>query len=272
MTVVEVPQWRGSGSPTAERLREGARLLATMAPAARRLRVDVDDSLPTTASRVRSALSEADGLVVTTGGDCGVELEPIAAALRRHRDRLVVVWFDAHGDLNTPSTSPSGAFHGMVLRALTGEGPDGLVPDQPLRPHQIVLAGVRALDPAEAAFIESSGIRHIRAANPAALTDAIADTPPGSRQSAGQDHVGSGRKAVYVHIDLDVLDPRVFTSVGSPAPDGFAPDELLAMVAAVAKQFEVAGLGITEYEPSRPEDQDLLAPLVKALVEVCARS
>ncbi|GGO67327.1 arginase [Nonomuraea cavernae] len=272
MTLIEVSQWRGSGSPTAERLHDGARLLAEMVPAARRLRVDVDDSLPTTASKVRSALSEADGLVVTIGGDCGVELEPITEAMRRHGDRLMVVWFDAHGDLNTPSSSPSGAFHGMVLRALTGEGPEGLVPDQPVRPHQIVLAGVRALDPAEAAFIEASGIRHIRAADPAALTAAIAGPLLGSRQSPGQDHADSGRKAVYVHIDLDVLDPRIFTSVGCPEPDGFHPDELLAMVTAVAERYEVAGLGITEYEPSRPEDQDLLAPLVKALAEVCARS
>jgi arginase len=50
-------------------------------------------------------------------------LEPVSAALARHGDGLAVVWFDAHGDLNTPESSPSGAFHGMVLRTLLGQGP-----------------------------------------------------------------------------------------------------------------------------------------------------
>ncbi|NUW35415.1 arginase family protein [Nonomuraea sp. SMC257] len=259
VTVVEVPQWRGSGAPTAERLREGAKLLADMMPATHRVRVEVDDDdLPETAARVRSAVSGAAGFVVTAGGDCGVELEPVAEAMRRHGDRLVVVWFDAHGDLNTPATSPSGAFHGMVLRALTGEGPAGLVADAPLDPRRIVLAAVRDLDPGEIAFIEATGIRRVTGPDPAALTEAIAAATPPGRSAA-----------VYIHIDLDVLDPRAFAAVGSPAPGGLQPDQLLAMVEATANRFEVAGLGITEYEPSRPEDQALLASLVPSLVEAC---
>ncbi|MET7464558.1 arginase family protein [Nonomuraea sp. NPDC005501] len=351
VTVVEVPQWRGSGAPTAERLREGARLLAGMVPATHRVRVDVDDDdLPATAARVRSAVSEASGFVVTAGGDCGVELEPVAEALRRYGDRLVVVWFDAHGDLNTPATSPSGAFHGMVLRALTGEGPTGLVPDRPLDPRRIVLAGARDLDPGETVFIRSSGIQHVGAPPPtpagptssappttatsptipvppttatsptvpappstatsptvpappstatsptvpAPLTTAISPAVPADLTAAASAAVPASlaapealtaaiasavrdegdpgeRAAVYIHIDLDVLDPETFASVGSPAPGGLQPDQLLAMVRATADRFETAGLGITEYEPSRPEDQALLAPLVKALVEACAR-
>ncbi|GAA3153700.1 hypothetical protein GCM10010486_19540 [Nonomuraea roseoviolacea subsp. carminata] len=315
VTVVEVPQWRGSGAPTAERLREGAKLLADMVPAAHRVRVEVDDDdLPETAARVRSAVSAAGGFVVTAGGDCGVELEPVAEAMRRHGDRLVVVWFDAHGDLNTPATSPSGAFHGMVLRALTGDGPAGLVADDPLDPRRIVLAAVRDLDPGETAFIEATGIGRVTGPDPAALTEAIAsalppahispspthdspssthdspspthdspssthdspssthDSPSPTHDTALPDHDGQAAgPAVYIHIDLDVLDPGTFTSVGSPASGGLQPDQLLAMVQATADRFEVVGLGITEYEPSRPEDQALLEPLVKALVEACAR-
>ncbi|MGN9784629.1 arginase family protein [Nonomuraea sp. ZG12] len=270
MTVVQVPQWRGSGAPTAERLREGARLLAAMVPADERVLVEVEDDLVSTAVRVREAVAQINGghqvaaggdggFLVVVGGDCGVELEPVAAARRRYGDRLVVVWFDAHGDLNTPESSPSGAFHGMVLRALTGEGPRGLVAAPAVDPRRVVLAGVRDLDPAEAAFMGSAGVRHVRAADPVALTDAIA--------AAG----GTDDPVVYVHIDLDVLDPGVFASVGSPSPDGLHPDQLLTLVTAVTERFGVAGLGITEYEPSRPEDQELLAPLVAALVEVCAK-
>ncbi|SEK36091.1 arginase family protein [Nonomuraea pusilla] len=266
VTVVEVPQWQGSGSATAERLREGARLLAGMVDADRRLRVEVADDLPATARNVRAALDQAGdgGLVVAVGGDCGVELEPVAAARRRHGDRLVVVWFDAHGDLNTPGSSPSGAYHGMVLRALTGEGPDGLVPDVPLAPGRVVLAGVRDLDPAEVAFVRSHGVRHVREADAEALVAAIEAAADG-----GEPRRSAAEPAVYVHVDFDVLDPGVFGSVGCPTPAGLRPDELLSLVKAVAGRFEVAGLGLMEYEPGRPEDQELLTPLVKALVAAC---
>lgn len=250
-TVIEVPQWRGSGSPTARRLVEGARLLADMAPDARRVRVEVSESLSQTASRVRQALPES-GFAFTAGGDCGVELEPVAAARGRHGDGLVVVWFDAHGDLNTPASSPSGAFHGMVLRALTGDGLPELVPSEPLDPRRVVLAGVRDLDPAESSFIAESGMHHLP--DPASLVETVAALSP---------------SAVYVHIDLDVLDPTTFSSVGTPAPGGLHPDQLLSLVKGLSDRFEITGLGITEYEPTTPEDQALLTPLVAALVTTC---
>lgn len=264
VAVVEVGQWRGSGARTAERLREGARLVAGMVDADRRVRVEVDDDdLVVTASRVRAAIGEAgwDGLLVTAGGDCGVELEPVAAARRRFGERLVVIWFDAHGDLNTPESSPSGAFHGMVLRALTGEGPDGLVAREPVDPGRVVLAGVRDLDPAEKAFIEDRGVRWVRAADADALVEAVGAAGGGE----------PGATVVYVHVDLDVLDPLVFGSVGSPAPGGFRTEELVSLVGAVAERFEVVGLGITEYEPAGSGDRALLASLVKELVGVCAQ-
>jgi arginase family enzyme/GNAT superfamily N-acetyltransferase len=256
IAVVEVPQWQGSGSATARRLRDGARLLAGLVPGTAE-RVDVPDEpgehvLAATAAKVEAALGRARGpLMVTVGGDCGVELAPIAAAVRRHGDRLAVVWFDAHGDLNTPESSPSGAFHGMVLRTLLGEGPAALVPDRPLRPAQVVLAGVRALDPAERDYAERLPI----VTDPESLVAAV-----------------GAAEAVYVHIDLDVLDPAEFASVGTPEPGGLTPARVAAMVAALAEGFEIVGLGVTEYEPARPGDQETLAGLVGAVVAACESS
>ncbi len=257
--VVEVPQWQGSSSATAHRLRAGAGLLAGLVGAAHRDRIEVGNDTGTPAlaailARTRQALRRAHGrFTVTVGGDCGVELAPISEALRRHGDRLTVVWFDAHGDLNTPDSSPSGAFHGMVLRTLLGEGPAELVPDRSLRPAQVVLAGVRALDPAEREHAAKAGIPIV--ADPPALVDAVA-----------------GAGAVYVHVDLDVLDPEVFGSVGVPEPGGLTTERLTAMVAALAERHEIAGLGVTEYEPARPQDQDTLAGLVPGLVDLCRNS
>jgi arginase family enzyme/GNAT superfamily N-acetyltransferase len=258
-SVVEVPQWQGSSSSRAHRLPAGARLLADLVGARHRTRVEVAadpgmTALAANLARTQAALRGVPaGFTVTTGGDCGVELAPIADAARRYGDRLAVVWFGAHADLNTPASSPSGAFHGMVLRTLLGEGPPRLVPDRPLRPAQIVLAGVRALDPAERAYVAMAGIPVV--GDPSALVEAVA-----------------GAGAVYVHIDLDVLDPGAFGSVGVPVPGGLTVDRLTAMVAALAEHHEVAGLGITEYEPAAPGDQATLARLVPELVGLCRMS
>ncbi|WTL10231.1 arginase family protein [Kribbella sp. NBC_01505] len=84
------------------------------------------------------------GPAVTVGGDCGVDLAPIAAARERYGDELTVLWLDAHPDVNRPETLPSGSFHGMVLATLLGDGASALVPEDRLVPGQVVLAGVRA--------------------------------------------------------------------------------------------------------------------------------
>jgi arginase family enzyme/GNAT superfamily N-acetyltransferase len=247
VTVVEVPQWQGSSSPTAAQLVEGAAHLAAMIGGTEHRRVMIGETLAETAANVRDALGQAQGrFVVTVGGDCGVELQPITAAARRHGERLRVIWFDAHGDLNTPASSPSGAFHGMVLRTLMGEGPPDLVPDRLLRPDQVILAGVRALDPGELEFIQAAGLGEL-----SALAEGT---------------------ALYIHLDLDVLDPEYFGSVGCPEAGGLSPQELIAQIAALAARCEIVGLGITEYQPSCPQDADLLANLIPELMALCTAS
>ncbi|RRR96975.1 arginase family protein [Glycomyces terrestris] len=212
-----------------------------MVPADRRLRVEPGATLADTAAAVRDALP-ADDFTCVVGGDCGIELAPVQAALERHGDRLAVVWFDAHPDMNTPETSPSGAFHGMILRALQGEGPAGLTAAPALRPAQVALAGARSIDPGEAEHIARHGI--------------------GGPETVPADAV------VYVHVDLDVLDG--IASVCYPEPGGLGEQELLDAVAALAAAHEIAGIGITEYAPADPADEAMLRRLVPALVRACA--
>jgi arginase family enzyme len=247
-TVLEVGQWQGSAAPNAQRLAAGAAELAAMIPADQRIRVPLTGDLARNLAAIRATMP--DPPLITAGGDCGVEVAPIEQALARHGDGLVVVWFDAHGDLNTPESSPSGAFHGMILRTLLGDGPAELAARRTLRPSQVVLAGVRALDPGEKAYVEESGI--VRA-EPDAVIPAL---------------VAAGARAVYVHIDLDVLDPSWFASVGAPEAGGLSPAELVTAVRAIADRFPIAGLGITEYEPSRPADRSVLKEIVDGLPSV----
>ena len=253
-TVLEIGQWQGSGSANARRLVAGAAELAALVPGDRRVRVPVSDKSPSVPTllenlaTVRAALADRPDVIV--GGDCGVEVAPVEAALAAHGDGLVVVWFDAHGDVNTPESSPSGAFHGMVLRTLLGSGFPEISPSRVLRPSQVVLAGVRALDPAEKEYVEEAGLALVEPAALGTLTSVVAALQP---------------RAVYLHIDLDVLDPEFFASVGTPEPEGVTPDQLIAAVRELTARFPIAGVGITEYEPDRAEDRAVLARLVPAL-------
>ncbi|MDQ1018006.1 arginase family protein [Streptomyces afghaniensis] len=257
--VLEVAQWQGSGAPTARRLPGGAAWLAGLIPAGRRRTVTIDDGVGEARGgvqsadvlerhllAVRAALAEVPPgePTVTIGGDCAVDLAPVEAALSAFRDRLAVVWFDAHGDLNTPESSPSGAFHGMVLRALIGDGPDGLRPARSLSADRVVLAGARSLDPGEQDLVESRGIRHLgveQLAGPGPLLAAVRAT---------------GAEAVYIHIDLDVLDPTVFPAVGTPEPGGLGVEELVGAVRALTEEFALAGLALTEYERTEAAGQE----------------
>ena len=249
-TVLEVGQWQGSAAPNAQLLAAGAAELAAMIPADQRIRVPLTGDLARNLAAIRATMP--DPPLITAGGDCGVEVAPIEQALARHGDGLVVVWFDAHGDLNTPESSPSGAFHGMVLRTLLGSGPASLAPRKVLRPSQVVLAGVRALDPAEKEYIEGAGIAHVDVPSLASLPSVVAWT---------------GAKAVYIHIDLDVLDPASFDAVGYPEPAGVTVAQLATAVRELTTRFEVAGMGITEYAPDGPSNRDALSGLLRSIFD-----
>src|SRR6187431_364480 len=138
-TFVVVPQWQGSGSSRAMRLVDGAEAIRGDLPSASTRVVEIPleagdaqgsgvhrlSSIELVRDRLVESLRNVTGPAITIGGDCGVEL----AAISHIGDRdVAVVWFDAHPDLNTPESSPSSAFTGMVLRTLLGDGHASLVP------------------------------------------------------------------------------------------------------------------------------------------------
>ncbi|MFB2555827.1 arginase family protein [Herbiconiux liangxiaofengii] len=275
-TFVVVPAWQGSGSSRAMRLIDGAEAVRGDLPAAATRVVEVPagagDSLDTGVHRFTSVLTVAEateavladvtGIPVIIGGDCGVDFAGVRhAASRPGRAagaRLGVVWFDAHADLNTTETSPSGAFHGMVLRALLGGGPSELAREAALDPTQLVLAGTRSLDDAEADYIAEAGIRML---DPAGLDD------PTALVAALRD---SGVTEVYLHVDLDVLDPSEITGVAFPEPFGVSVPTLVAAIRAVREAFPLVGAGITEFAPASPDaavdDLPAILRIVSALV------
>ncbi|WP_295126206.1 arginase family protein [uncultured Leifsonia sp.] len=253
-----VPQWQGSGSSRAMRLIDGADAIRGDLPTTATHSVAVPaaagealgtgvlrySSLTLVRELAEAELAVLEEPVVTIGGDCAADLASVQHAVSSHPSGSVaVVWFDAHGDLNSVSTSPSGAFHGMVVRALLGDGPDGLAATGPARLHheQLVLAGTRALDDGESAFVERMGIRLVGPDgfdDPQTLVDAVEAT---------------GATSVYLHIDLDVLDPSAVDGVGYPEPFGVTPAQLADAIRALRARFELAGAAITEFAPESPE-------------------
>lgn len=185
------------------------------------------------------ALRASTGVPITIGGDCGVELAAISHAIETHQD-VAVVWLGAHPDLHSPQTSPSGAFHGMVLRTLLGEGEPTLVPGSTLAASRLILAGIRALDDPEAATVQELGLRMIPPTDlsPDAVTAALDDT---------------GADCVYIHVDLDVLDPAEFAGLGYPEPFGMSLTSVLDVLKAITTALPLIGAGITEFAPGSPE-------------------
>jgi len=265
-----VPQWQGSGSSRAMRLADGANAIAGDLPAAAttpvEVRVEAGEALGTgvlrfssihaIADQVRAALDtfDPDETVITIGGDCGADLAPAAHAAARYDD-IALVWFDAHGDLNTPDSSPSGTFSGMVLRTLLGEGAEGLAPSPAaFPPGWVVHAGGRAFDEPELEYLSASGIRCLSASDletPAALVDAVTAT---------------GARHVYVHVDLDVLDPAVIEGVGFPEPFGLTVEQLSAAIRALRSRLPLAGAAVTGFAPASPEAAVAdLGPILRVL-------
>ncbi len=192
---------------------------------------------------------------VAIGGDHSISLGAIAGAaagLRRLGSLapLWVVWIDAHPDLNTHLTSPSGNPHGMVLAALLGEGHPLLADGGPvLSPDHVVLVGVRAIDPGEHAYLQRTP--QLRVYTPAALRS---EGPALLAARIVRDVVQSGSH-LYVSFDLDAVDPNFAPGVSTPVPSGLTPDEALGLISALAASGLLVGADVVEYNPARDRER-----------------
>ncbi|WP_353827400.1 arginase family protein [Agromyces sp. SYSU T0242] len=252
-----VPEWQGSVSARAMSHADGARAISGDLPSAATVMVDVPveagealgtgvhrfSAIRRVGDRMREAIAGLGRTPIAIGGDCGIALTSVAAATRGDPESLAVLWLDAHPDLNTPDTSPSGAFNGMVLRAIAGEGAEGLVlgDRERVAPARLVLGGVRSVDDGERAFIDAHGIPVIdadRFGDVDAVVAALAAT---------------GATRVYVHVDLDVLDPSAIAGLSYPLPFGADPEDLVVLVRSVVQRMPLAGASIAGFAPASPE-------------------
>jgi arginase len=184
------------------------------------------EDLRAMAARMDAVLTRGH-VPVTAMTRCAVALATQPVVLR-HRPDAVVVWLDAHGDINVPSDTRTGFLGGMALSAPMGWWDSGLGAGLP--EDQAVLVGARDLDPAEAA--------HVRAGR-------VALVPPGDGIGERLAEAIAGRP-VYLHIDCDVHDPGVFAT-DYVVPGGLSLEDLRACATAVAGS-EVVGIEVAEFE------------------------
>ena len=178
----------------------------------------------TLAAQIESTAHNLPVRPLILGGCCCSHVGAVRELARRH-GRLAVVWLDAHGDLNTPESSPSGNQWGMPLRMLVDAGD--------VAPEDVTLLGARNLDAPEVAFIEAAGIRT---------------------------ELGPLPGAVYVAVDGDVGDPDEL-DVFMPEPDGLALSELEQLLASLPRPI---GAGLTGFRASA-RNEETLARLGHAL-------
>ena len=203
------------------------------------------------AERVRGARL-AGRLPLILGGDHSIALGTVsgmAAAGGGGRERIGLLWIDAHTDANTPETSPSGNLHGMPLAAILGKGPDaltrvgGFAPGAArLSPANAAVIGARSVDPEEAAVVASLGVR--------VYTMEEVDRrgmSPVVDEALGIVLDGTG--GFHLSFDVDALDPSAAPGVGTPVPGGLTVREVHTVMERAAATGGLRSLEVAEVNP-----------------------
>jgi arginase len=249
---VKIPETQGPGDPRLKYLKEIVEVCA-------RLR-----------DRVGEALGEGT-IPVVLGGDHSVAMGTIAG-LARHcharREKVGLVWFDAHADANTAETSPSGNIHGMPLAAVLGLGAPSLVNLAGHTPmvdgSRAALVGIRDVDPAERANVRATGI--------GAFT--MRDIDERGMRSVMEEAIKratAGTAGIHVSFDVDGIDPDYAPGVGTPSPGGLSYREAHLAMEMLADTGRVVSAEFVEVNPILDDRNGTAALAVELLCSLLGK-
>ena len=196
---------------------------------------------------------------IVLGGDHSLSMGSVAGAARGRR--VGVVWVDAHADFNTPETSPSGNVHGMPLAVLSGLGHPRLTEGfRAVDPKDVVLVGVRSLDPGEKRLLKEAGVRvytmhEVDRLGVARIAEEVLKHLQGL--------------PLHVSLDADVLDPTLAPGVGTPVPGGLTYREAHLLMEILAESGRVQSLDLVEVNPildERNRTAEMLVGLALSLL------
>ncbi|HEY7502109.1 MAG TPA: arginase [Vicinamibacterales bacterium] len=228
--VAPIPEVKSLGDPNKKYIREIARVCEKL-------------------YKTSLAVLEKGGLPLVLGGDHSLAAGSVAATadfVRREEKPLGLIWVDAHGDINTPSSTNSGNVHGMPLASLLGPEPaelsriGGFSPK--VSPSHTVLIGIRNLDAREKENLRASG----------ATVFTMKDIDRSGIASVVEQALavaGKGTAGVHVSFDLDVCDPAIAPGVGTPVKGGLDYREAHMVMEMIADSGLLRALDLVEVNP-----------------------
>ena len=223
------------------------------------------DYLPAVVEASRTAFAlgrqalEDGSIPIFLGGDHSMALGTVAAA--RSHPSTGILWIDAHGDFNTPSTSPSGNLHGMPLAAITGKGAPEMVnligPGPTASEEDVVILGLRSVDAEERTLLRESSVHTftMREIDESGIGEV-------SRQALARlDHCDR----LHVSLDMDVMDPREAPGVGTPVAGGLTYRETHLLMEILAASNKIGSMDVVEINPIL-DDRNRTAQIAVELV------
>lgn len=195
------------------------------------------------------AILDSGGTPVVLGGDHSIAIGTVSglsAYYRQKGSRVGLIWFDAHGDMNTPESSPSGNIHGMPFAVVLGKGAPQLTgiggPEPKVRPENCVLIGARDVDRTEAEIMRNSGVRimTMREVDERGMANCVDEAIAiASKDTAG----------FHVTCDMDFVDPDFAPGVGTPVPGGPTYRESHLAMEKVSDSGGMLSFELTEVNP-----------------------
>jgi arginase len=197
---------------------------------------------------VRKTLDE-NLMPLVLGGDHSIAVGTaagVAAYFQKQSKRAGMIWLDAHGDMNTPETSPSGNVHGMPLASIMGYGPPELTSiagvKPMIEPRNVALVGIRELDSKERRLVKESGVHvfTMRDIDERGMREVMAE----ALRFAGDDTAG-----IVVSLDMDFVDPSDAPGVGTPVRGGVTYREAHLALEMIADARSMVSLELVEINP-----------------------
>jgi len=189
---------------------------------------------------------KGDSFPFTVGGDHSIAMGSIAGA-SKHFNEMAVIWIDAHSDLNTHITSPSGNPHGMPLSASLGEGHSDFTnlyyKGQKVKPENVYILGVREIDPGEIDLIKNLNIAFydMKTVRQKSLESVLNEII--------QKIKASNVDGVHISFDIDALDSSIVPGTGTPVIDGFSLYEGKHIIETLLRQKFVTSMDFVELNP-----------------------
>jgi arginase len=203
---------------------------------------------------------------LVVGGDHSISVgtvSAIAAASRREGKKVGLLWVDAHGDINTPETSPSGNIHGMPVAALLGEGPPELTSiggeGPKVDPRNVAMVAIRSLDEGEKVRLKQYGVE----------VHTMSEVDRNGIESVMKQalaRVTDGTDRVHVSFDLDAIDPTVAPGVGTPVKGGLDYREAHLLMEMLSDSGVMTSLEVVEANPIL-DDRNTSAAFAVELVQ-----